>query len=150
VDARAELPLTSQIGRTLEEVPTLIAATSAAEGQRVERLRAAGATVAVLPDTGGRVDLTALMEELARRTVTCVLLEGGAELTASMLAAGLVDKAILFIAPKLVGGRAAPGPVGGAGVERMADAPPIHNVTCRRFGADIALVGYLCSGQNAG
>jgi diaminohydroxyphosphoribosylaminopyrimidine deaminase/5-amino-6-(5-phosphoribosylamino)uracil reductase len=75
--------------------------------------------------------------------VTSVLLEGGAELTASMLAAGLVDKAIVFIAPKLVGGRAAPGPVGGVGIERMADALPVREVSVRRFGADFALIGYF-------
>jgi diaminohydroxyphosphoribosylaminopyrimidine deaminase/5-amino-6-(5-phosphoribosylamino)uracil reductase len=143
VDARAELDPGSQIVCTLREVPTLVATTSAAPGERVERLREAGAVVELLPDNNSRVDLPALMAELARLSVTSVLLEGGAELTASMLAAGLVDKAIVFIAPKLVGGRDAPGPVGGEGVARVADALPVREVTFRRFGADFALIGYV-------
>jgi diaminohydroxyphosphoribosylaminopyrimidine deaminase/5-amino-6-(5-phosphoribosylamino)uracil reductase len=142
VDARAELPLDSQIARTLAEVRTLVAATGAAPEARREALRQAGAQVLVLPASEERVDLRALMQELARRDVTSLLLEGGAEIAASMLAAGLVDKVVLFIAPKLVGGRAAPGPVGGDGIPRMADALPLHDVTIRRFGEDLMIIGY--------
>jgi diaminohydroxyphosphoribosylaminopyrimidine deaminase/5-amino-6-(5-phosphoribosylamino)uracil reductase len=145
VDARAELSLASQIGRTLCEVPTVVATTVAAPAARRSALREAGAEVVELPGADGRVDLKALLQELARRPVTSVLLEGGAELAASMLAAGLVDKVICFIAPKIVGGRDAPGPVGGEGLARMADALPLHHVTCRRFGPDYALTGYPSS-----
>jgi diaminohydroxyphosphoribosylaminopyrimidine deaminase/5-amino-6-(5-phosphoribosylamino)uracil reductase len=143
VDARAELSLASQIGRTLTEVPTVVATTGAAPAVRRAALREAGAQVLELPEQGGRVDLTALLQELARRPVTSLLLEGGAELAAAMLGAGLVDKVICFIAPKIVGGRGAPGPVGGEGIARMADALPLHHVTLRRFGADYAFTGYL-------
>jgi diaminohydroxyphosphoribosylaminopyrimidine deaminase/5-amino-6-(5-phosphoribosylamino)uracil reductase len=143
VDARAELPLNSQIGSTLREVRTLVAATEAAPRERREALAAEGAEVLVLPAERGRVALRPLMEELVRRGVHSVLAEGGAEIHASLLAAGLVDKVILFIAPKLVGGRAAPGPIGGAGVARMEEAVPLREVRIRRLGVDFAVEGYV-------
>lgn len=148
VDARAELPLDSRIGRTLAEVPTLVATTTEAPAARCHALRSAAAQVAELPAREGRVDLAALMAELARRQVTSVLLEGGAEIAASMLAAGLVDKVVVFVAPKIVGGRAAPGPVGGEGVARMADALPLHDIRCRRVGEDLLIVGYPVEGES--
>jgi diaminohydroxyphosphoribosylaminopyrimidine deaminase/5-amino-6-(5-phosphoribosylamino)uracil reductase len=143
VDARAEIPLDSRILRTLSEGPALVATTAAAPEPRRAALQDAGAAVLTLPARCGRVDLVALMRELARREITSLFLEGGAEITASMLADGLVDKAVLFIAPKIVGGRAAPGPVGGEGIARMADALTLRDVTLRRFGEDFAVTGYL-------
>jgi diaminohydroxyphosphoribosylaminopyrimidine deaminase/5-amino-6-(5-phosphoribosylamino)uracil reductase len=143
VDARADLPLNSQIGATLATVRTLVAVTEAAPPSRRDALAAAGAEVLALPADGGRVDLRALMEALVRRELHSVLVEGGAEIHASLLAAGLVDKVILYVAPKLIGGREAPGPVGGPGIARMNDAIPLHDLRVRRFGADLAVEGYV-------
>jgi diaminohydroxyphosphoribosylaminopyrimidine deaminase/5-amino-6-(5-phosphoribosylamino)uracil reductase len=143
VDARGELSLNSQIGRTLGTVRTLVATTEAASRERREALAAAGAEVLALPAEEGRVAPRALMAELVRRDIHSVLAEGGAEIHASLLAADLVDKVILFIAPKLVGGRAAPGPIGGAGVARMEEAVRLQDVRVRRFGVDLAVEGYV-------
>jgi diaminohydroxyphosphoribosylaminopyrimidine deaminase/5-amino-6-(5-phosphoribosylamino)uracil reductase len=143
VDARAELPLNSQIGRTLREVPTIVAATGAAPPERRVALEAAGARVLTLPEQAGRVDLPALMQELARRELSTVLVEGGAELAAALVREDLVDRLIFFIAPKLLGGRTAPGPLGGEGLARLHDAIPVHDLTLRRFGPDIALFAYV-------
>jgi diaminohydroxyphosphoribosylaminopyrimidine deaminase / 5-amino-6-(5-phosphoribosylamino)uracil reductase len=143
LDARAELPLNSQIGSTLAKVPTVVAVTEAAPSERREALVAAGAEVRVVPATEGRVALRPLMEALVQRGVHSVLAEGGAETHASLLGGSLVDKVILFIAPKLVGGRAAPGPIGGAGVGRMDEAVSLSEVRVRRFGIDIAVEGYV-------
>jgi diaminohydroxyphosphoribosylaminopyrimidine deaminase/5-amino-6-(5-phosphoribosylamino)uracil reductase len=143
VDARAELSLNSQIGRTLETVRTLVAATEAAPAARRDALAAAGAEVLILPSDGGRVDLRALMEALVRRDLHSLLAEGGAEIHASLLAADLVDKVILFLAPKLIGGRGAPGPIGGPGIARMEGAIMLRDLRVRRFGADLAVEGYV-------
>jgi diaminohydroxyphosphoribosylaminopyrimidine deaminase/5-amino-6-(5-phosphoribosylamino)uracil reductase len=143
VDARAELPLNSQIGLTLRAVPTLVAVSVSAPADRCQSLETAGARVLRLPEMAGRVDLRALMSELAHLELSSVLVEGGAELAAGMIDAGLVDRVAFFIAPKLIGGRNAPGPVGGAGLPLMENAIPVHDVTVRRFGSDIALIGYV-------
>jgi diaminohydroxyphosphoribosylaminopyrimidine deaminase/5-amino-6-(5-phosphoribosylamino)uracil reductase len=83
------------------------------------------------------------MTDLARLELSTVLVEGGAELAAGLLDEGLVDRIVIFVAPKLVGGRGAPGPVGGAGFALMQDALPVHELTVRRYGPDIALIGYV-------
>lgn len=143
VDARAELPLESQLMRTLDRAPVLVATTDHAPESRRTALARAGAELLLLPDEAGRVDLAALMRKLARREVTSLLLESGGEVAAAMLAAGLVDRALVFVAPKLIGGRGAPGPVGGEGIGRMADALALRDVVVRRFGDDIAISGDL-------
>jgi diaminohydroxyphosphoribosylaminopyrimidine deaminase/5-amino-6-(5-phosphoribosylamino)uracil reductase len=141
VDARAELPLNSHLGRTLREPPTLVAVMETAPAARTEALEAAGALLLRLPAENGRVRLRPLMLELARRELSSVLAEGGPELAAGLLEEDLVDRVIFFIAPKLLGGRAAPGPVGGRGHSAMGAALPVHGLTVRRYGQDLALVG---------
>ena len=141
VDARAELPVNSQIWRTLREVPTVVAATGAAPADRCRALEAAGAVVLRLPEKAGRVALRELMAELARRELSTVLVEGGAELAAGLLDEGLVDRIVFFVAPKLLGGRSAPGPIGGVGHSLMRDALPVRSLSLRRFGPDLALMG---------
>jgi diaminohydroxyphosphoribosylaminopyrimidine deaminase/5-amino-6-(5-phosphoribosylamino)uracil reductase len=143
VDARAELPLNSQIGHSMRQVTTLIAVTPAAPPERLSALEEAGAVLLPLAEVHGRVSLPELMAELARRELSTVLVEGGAELAAGLLGDGLVDRVVFFVAPKLLGGRAAPGPVGGEGRLLMRDALPVQELTVRRFGEDLALMGYV-------
>lgn len=123
---------------------TLIAVTPGAPAARVRALEAAGAEVLRLPaEADGRVDLRALARELGRRGVLHVLLEGGPTLNAAALAAGLVQKVLVFVAPRIVGGAAAPGPVGGGGAARLADAIPVRSFAARRSGEDVLLEGYV-------
>jgi diaminohydroxyphosphoribosylaminopyrimidine deaminase/5-amino-6-(5-phosphoribosylamino)uracil reductase len=143
VDARAELPLNSQIGSTLRTVPTIVGAAVSAPPERRAALKAAGAHVLTLPEEGGRVDLAALMVELARLELSTVLVEGGPELGAALIRGGLVDRLVFFIAPRLLGGRTAPGPLGGEGFARVQDAIPVRDLVVRRYGADLALFAHV-------
>lgn len=81
--------------------------------------------------------MAALMDELARRGVVSVLLEGGPTLSASALRAGIVDRLLLFLAPRIIGGEKAPGLVGGEGVLYLRDAAPVEIRKVRRSGPDI-------------
>lgn len=115
---------------------TLIAATK--EG------RMGLAEVVKLPaDDNGRVSLPDLLDELGRREILSVLVEGGGEVHAAMFEAGLVDKLYAYLAPKLIGGRDAPGPLGGKGVERLIDATALHDVDVTRLGEDFLISGYV-------
>lgn len=143
VDSDADTPLEARV--LGNEAETVIAVTVQAPKGRVEALRNAGAKALVLPDDNGRVPLRALMTELAGMGINSILLEGGGELAASMLAEGLVDKGLIFIAPKIVGGRDAKTPVEGEGVELMNKAISASKPRVRRFGSDIALEFNLCS-----
>lgn len=143
MDSLARTPVKARVITQLSDSYTIIAITERAPLERVAALEKAGAQVLVVPGGSPQVDLVSLMNELARREITSVLIEGGGEVNASALASGIVDKVVWFIAPKIIGGREAPGPVGGRGISRLADAGRIENLTVSRCGEDICLEGYL-------
>lgn len=128
-----------------EERPLIIATTEAAAHEHERVLARPGVEILRLPaEPEGRVDLRTLCKRMAEREIISLLVEGGAELNASFLAAHLAHKALIFIAPKIVGGRTAPTPVGGAGLETLEQAYRLESVRLRRFGKDIAMEGRLC------
>jgi len=102
----------------------------------------AGAEVLVLPDSEGRVDLTALLSLLGERQTLSLLVEGGGELLGSFFDRALVDKVHAVVAPLIIGGKDAPAAVAGRGVERMADALRLRDVIVERLGEDILVTGY--------
>jgi diaminohydroxyphosphoribosylaminopyrimidine deaminase/5-amino-6-(5-phosphoribosylamino)uracil reductase len=71
------------------------------------------------------------------------MIEGGGEVHASFFAEGLVDKVQAYIAPIIIGGREAPGPVGGDGVRSLSDAMRLHEVDATRLGDDLWITGYV-------
>jgi diaminohydroxyphosphoribosylaminopyrimidine deaminase/5-amino-6-(5-phosphoribosylamino)uracil reductase len=115
---------------------TLIATTRTGRMGEAEVLRLPAA-----PD--GRVALGPLLDELGRRGILSVLVEGGSEVHASFFAHGLVDKVHAYVAPRLIGGHEAPGPVGGAGVERLAEAVSLREMDATRLGTDLLITGYV-------
>jgi diaminohydroxyphosphoribosylaminopyrimidine deaminase/5-amino-6-(5-phosphoribosylamino)uracil reductase len=122
----------------------LVATTRRAGPKRIAAFAAAGAEVLVLKqDRAGRVDVKALMRALHERDIASVLLEGGAELNASMLAAGAVDKVILLLAPKIMGGWKSRPMVGGEGPARLAAALSLSELSVRRVGADLMVTAYI-------
>ena len=143
VDSSARLPTSAAIFKDVELSPVLVAVAESAPLERVKALRDAGAEVAVFPARSGRVDLSVLMQELGKRGITSVLLEGGGTLAASLLEAGYIDKVIAFVAPIIVGGDAAPSPIDGCGIDKLADAVRIHNIKIHRIGSDVVVEGYL-------
>ncbi len=142
VDSLARLSVASRMLK--EPGPhVLVAVTRRAPAARCEALRSAGAEVLVVRSRAGRVDLAALMWELGERGVLSVLIEGGGELIGSALAAGIVSKFTVFIAPKLIGGRTAPSLVGGRGAVTLAGAARLGAIEGRKCGSDILVEGYV-------
>ncbi|MBI2909671.1 MAG: bifunctional diaminohydroxyphosphoribosylaminopyrimidine deaminase/5-amino-6-(5-phosphoribosylamino)uracil reductase RibD [Chloroflexi bacterium] len=121
---------------------TLVATTRAAEAGGIDRLRGAGAEVAVLPEREGLVDLGALLKLLGQRDITSVLVEGGGTLLGSFFDQRLVDKVLAFVAPVIIGGEKARPAVGGQGVAELARALRLERVRVRRLGEDIMVSGY--------
>jgi diaminohydroxyphosphoribosylaminopyrimidine deaminase / 5-amino-6-(5-phosphoribosylamino)uracil reductase len=139
VDSTARLPVPAVM--LTAPGKTLIAVADAAAEQRTP-LEAAGAELVGLPGEGGRVDLSALLSLLGERKVTSVLVEGGAELLGALFDAQLIDKIVAFVAPVIIGGSASPGPIGGIGAERMADALHLSNVSYESVASDIIVTAY--------
>jgi diaminohydroxyphosphoribosylaminopyrimidine deaminase/5-amino-6-(5-phosphoribosylamino)uracil reductase len=140
VDTGARLPADARLIRSGAPARAVIAVGPRADGGRVRALRAAGATVLECPERDGRVDLGALLAWLAGRDVISVLLEGGGELNAAFLDAGLVDRVVVFVAPVLLGGRAAVTPIEGDG-RALKEALRLTAVATRRAGDDIVIEG---------
>jgi diaminohydroxyphosphoribosylaminopyrimidine deaminase/5-amino-6-(5-phosphoribosylamino)uracil reductase len=148
VDSRLRIPFHSQLVRTAGKYPTLVATTRAASSARGQRLAAARVEVRIVKSDGqGRVSLKALMEDLARRGLMSVLLEGGPTLNASALKEGLVDHLLFFFAPKVVGGERAPAMIGGEGALRIQEAQPVRILKIRRIGPDVLIEGVLRPGE---
>lgn len=102
-----------------------------------------GAEILKLPAQDRRVSIEALLAELGRRGVISLLVEGGSETLAAFLRLELINKLYAFIAPKLVGGRKAPGPFGGDGVASLASAPQLGEIEVVTLDDDVLISGYL-------
>ncbi len=142
VDSRARTPLSSQVVRQAQgDGRTIVAVTEAAGREQIAGLTDAGCRVlACGSDDTGRVDLADLLARVGTQgDIIGVVVEGGAELAASTLQAGLADRWLAFIAPKVVGGNAAPGPVGGWGAATMDDALRIAQWRATRCGPDLRI-----------
>jgi len=140
VDSRLAISLESQIVRTAGDFLTLVATIPSASPAKMDRLKKARVEVLVVAgDQNGRVRLLPLLKELGRRGVLSILLEGGPTLNASALEQKVVDRILLFLAPKIIGGREAPGMIGGKGALRVRDARGVEILKVRRIGPDVMI-----------
>ena len=146
VDTRLRTPCEARVLTASTAACTLIATTPAAPRERRLQLEAAGAQVLVVEGEGPGVPLRPLMEHLGAMEVTSILLEGGGELHSSALRAGLVDKVWYFLAPKLIGGRAAPPAIGGEGFARLEEAATLERMQVRQLDDDLLIEGYVRRG----
>ena len=120
--------------------PTWIVAPAGAAPARVAALRRRGIDVILEPARGPRVPFGAVVRALGQRGLTTVLVEGGATVAAQALAAGVVDRLVLFVAPLLLAGDGVPA-VGPLGLRRVADAIRIEGLAVGRAGRDLVVEG---------
>ncbi len=138
VDGRLRIPATARV-LTTEVAPTWIVTAQGSGAAKRKRLAAQGAEIIPLPAADGRtISLRALMAAIADRGISSVLLEGGAMLAAAAIAAGVVDRLLLFLAPKLIGGDGKP-VLESLGIQKMADTIVLENLKVRRFSEDVLL-----------
>jgi diaminohydroxyphosphoribosylaminopyrimidine deaminase/5-amino-6-(5-phosphoribosylamino)uracil reductase len=136
VDAAGRVPATGNLFD--DEAPTLVATTEAAPTAAVDAWRSAGAEVVSFPaDEAGGVVLADLWADLGKRDVASLLLEGGPTLAWSAVRDGVVDRIVLFLAPKLLGGSGAPGILGGEGLSPVGAAVDLEIVSVERIGDGI-------------
>ena len=142
-DTRLQIPLSARVVQTAEEIPTIIAAGSQddpAISEKAAALRSAGCQVIFLP-TGedGHLFLPALMEELGNRGIDSILLEGGSRLNWAALSSGQVHLVQTYIAPKVLGGETARGPIGGQGFPDPQSCVHLASPSMQTFDGDILL-----------
>jgi diaminohydroxyphosphoribosylaminopyrimidine deaminase / 5-amino-6-(5-phosphoribosylamino)uracil reductase len=136
VDSRLRIPADARVLRAGDPARTVVACLAPAPAGPAATLRAQGVRVLELPAESGRVDLRALLEALRALDVIAVLVEGGEVLAGGFAETGLVDRVAFFVAPRLLGGRDAPGPIGGRG-RPLKDALALIDATTRRLGEDL-------------
>ncbi len=137
LDSEARTPVGAQVIRSAREQTTILAVTPKAPAARVRRLERAGAKILELDIR----DLRLVFRTLASEGLQKILVEGGGEVHASVLDAGLADEACIFVAPKIIGGRNAKSPVEGEGLEFMSEALRLDRVRVERFGDDVMIRG---------
>lgn len=121
--------------RLLQEPGETLIASAGMEADRAHLLRTRGAQVLTLPGEDGRVDLAALLRELAGREMNEVMVEAGPRLNGALLAQGLVDEILLYLAPHLMGD-AARGLFHLPGLQRLAERIELDILDVRAVGRD--------------
>jgi diaminohydroxyphosphoribosylaminopyrimidine deaminase / 5-amino-6-(5-phosphoribosylamino)uracil reductase len=154
MDSRLRLPLRSRLVRSADG-DVLVFTRAKEDSPRAKALRRAGIEVVRIGGGhGAMLDLRAAIEELGRRGILSVLLEAGATLNSAALAAGIVDKMRVFFAPKIAGfGGTLAGLIPGFAVKAKTSRSAAHlhvgfprevkDLTLAKFGADLAVEGYL-------
>ena len=150
VDSRAQLLPDSQLVRTARQTPVLVAVGPQADAEQCRRLQDAGCEIWTGAAEEANERLLLLLDELGRRRMTNVLVEGGGQLLGSLFDAGEIDEVHAFVAAKLVGGRDAPSPVGGWGVEQMSQAWELPKPIVEELGDDLYLHGRLRAASGKG
>lgn len=150
VDSTLRVPLESRLFFTHQPV---IVVCAKEYSLKAKRLRSMGVEVLCLPSVDKRVDLRALLGELHSRQLRSILVEGGAELIGSFLDAQLADRAMIYLAAKLIGGKQALGSVGGRGAAGICEAVEFKETDFKRIGSDYFFEGslrYPSRGRNKG
>jgi diaminohydroxyphosphoribosylaminopyrimidine deaminase/5-amino-6-(5-phosphoribosylamino)uracil reductase len=141
VDTRGRTPPLAQV--FTGPAKTLVVTAESATPIWRTAIEARGAEVLTMPLAGEHVDLRALLEELARRDIQTLLVEGGGVILGGFFDAGLVDKVHAVIAPIIIGAADAPSAVAGEGADLMAEALRLRDVTVERLGEDVLVTGYV-------
>lgn len=137
-DSNLRTPLESNIVRTADRVPTIIA-TVCTDEEKFRPYRDRGCTILTAAEKNGRLDLNDLMQKLGAMKIDSILLEGGAELNWSALEYGIADRVRAYIAPKIFGGAGAKSPVGGAGADSPDLCYKLVTADIKHFGEDIMI-----------
>lgn len=139
LDNRLRLPLDSTLATTTEEAPTLVFTNNI---DPMTFLSLSDTGVEVVPIEGGARNLKLVFEELCRKEIQSVLVEGGTGVAGAFIDARLVDKVTLIVSPLIIGGPDAPVAIGGKGAASLAESFRLADVEVTRLGEDIELTGY--------
>ncbi len=148
LDSRLRLPLESRLVQSVTNAGTsqdvLVVFSSDDENKRTQ-LQERGIRIEKLPASlpDGRPDMPAILRSLGQLEITSVMIEGGATVNWTALAARVVDKVFLYYAPKILAGTGSIPFAAGAGFHRVSEAAQVKSLHLHRFGDDFAVEGYL-------
>lgn len=140
VDSRLRIPLDSHLVNDGQSQTIVLTTDASMDNSAAERLKEAGVTVIPCGE-GPRVNLEVALANLGRLNIGSILLEGGGTLNGAMLEAKLIDRIVLYLAPKIVGGYNAPGSFSFGGSELMKDAVTLASLEVERLGDNVCISG---------
>src|SRR5262249_24324937 len=134
---RSRLPLDAQLFRP-GGPHTWLVTPAGVTSARLGALERRGVEVVRVPARAGRMAFGDVVRALGRRGLTSVLIEGGGRVAAAALRAGVVDRLILFLAPRLLGAQGVPA-IGDLPIRRVADAVSLDELSVARVGRDLVV-----------
>lgn len=142
-DSHLRIPVESRIVKTAGQIRTILAHVEEAPEENRKKVLSTGVE---LINTGSRphVCLKTLLQELGRRGIDSVLVEGGGRIHGSFLETGMIQRVYAYIAPTLVGGRRAKSPVEGKGFDRILQAGHLEEIEMFTLGKDVCITGNFC------
>lgn len=143
LDGNLRVPLRAKCLDGAPPGQVVIVTSDSAPVEKMKRLEQAGHEVLVLKSRRGLIDIREMIASLPKWEIQSVLCEGGSSMHGALLQAKLVDKVVAFVAPKLVGGEGARGPVSGWGIPLMRKALNLQDVIIRHFDDDVCVEGYV-------
>jgi diaminohydroxyphosphoribosylaminopyrimidine deaminase/5-amino-6-(5-phosphoribosylamino)uracil reductase len=143
LDRRGRLPKDSVLAQTARQIPVLIVSGESLKAERKAELQALGCEVLQLRSEDPPASVLAVLDELGRRRMTNVLVEGGALVLGSFLDARAIDEVHVFIAQRLIGGSEAKTPIAGMGMERLRDALDLTGCQVEQLESDVVIHGRL-------
>ncbi|CAM2881494.1 bifunctional diaminohydroxyphosphoribosylaminopyrimidine deaminase/5-amino-6-(5-phosphoribosylamino)uracil reductase RibD [Paenibacillus sediminis] len=141
VDSHLRTPIDAKV-TDCTAAPTIIIAAEGANADKAAALEAKGVEIIYTEASDSGVDLAAAMSKLYDKGITDVLVEGGSEIHGAFLRAGLIHKFMIYIAPKILGGRHSLTPFAGQDVNRMDQALDVEIHSIQTFGQDICITAY--------
>jgi diaminohydroxyphosphoribosylaminopyrimidine deaminase / 5-amino-6-(5-phosphoribosylamino)uracil reductase len=139
LDSKLRIPMNSKVV-TDQQAETWIFTSKKCDRTKKEQLEDSGIKVFI---TGtSQVNPEEVLKVLGENLVSSLLIEGGGTINGAFLESRLVDKAVLYVAPKLIGGSGSPSFFGGTGIDKMADAIELSELTVNPIGPDFKFTGY--------
>ena len=139
VDSQLKIPRNCKLMKNPGKL--VVVTTAKAPKNEAAKLQQKGVTVIITKSNKGMVDLQDLMKQLGRHEITSVMIEGGSELNSSAIKAGMVDKLLVFTAPKIIGNGL--GAIGNLGIDKIKKAIKLKNPSCMKIGKDTLVEAYL-------
>lgn len=141
LDSELKTPLNSNVVNTVE-AQTIIVSSKDADAKKVKQLTGKGVQILTVSKAEKGLNLDEMLAELYKLGITDVLVEGGAEINASFLRAGLINKVLLFMAPKILGGSHSKTPFGGVDIDHIDEALQLEFDSVEQIGPDLCITAY--------
>lgn len=147
LDGRLSISPTARVCTQMSSAKTMIVTTANNRlNRKCDELEKIGVEVLRLPGERGRVPFLPLLQELGRRGLKHLMIEGGGQVAAAALKESVVDKVLFFYGPKLLGDEGLP-MVGPLGVDRVAAGLKLHTIELHQLNDDVLVSGYICKGR---